>query len=658
MLTGRPKVNVLDLFISIAHETASHAHYLIVKYGMGRQEFLHHYTRDIKSEEPQLTDQQADEILREYTTCLTDLARNQKLEPLIGREQEVENIINVLAKKFKRNVLLVGDPGTGKTAIIEGLAQAIIDLNVPEFLEDHEIYSLEIGSLLAGSKYRGDFEEKIKLVLGALNKLPRAILFIDEAHTMSKSGNTSSGGVDFANMIKPAISRGNLKVIASTTWEEYTDSFERDRALMRRFYRVTIDESDRDTTVKILQGLRQGLEEFHRVKITDLAIETAVDTSIRYIHDRKNPDKTIDLIDAACAIQRAKNHANATIDRADIYNQLEIMTGITAEKIAGPDRDRIIELEFNLKSQIFGQDQVLSEVLEQLYINYAGLQNSTKPLASLLFLGPTGTGKTEVCRLLSKHLDMPLLKYDCSEFSERHTVSTLIGSPPGYVGYNDSNLSGGRLISDLSKNPHAILLFDEVEKAHPEIFNIFLQMLDDGRITGNNGKTVMCRNAIIVLTSNLGSADAERDNIGFGSQERTGEDDRALKEFFKPEFRNRLDRVCKFAKLSTASVSKIVMKFLAVIRDQARDQHAITLRFSDNLIEHLAITGYDRKMGARSLDRKISELIRVPLSRQILFDGLRDCTVDCDYSETTGVGFYTVENAYYNNNKPRLLAQE
>ena len=630
LFTGRKFVTTIDLYLSISNETNSHAHYFLLKYGINKNEFVPFWQKTYKSTETEtaLSPSQADEILEEYTTNLTELARQGKLEPLVGRSVEINDIINVLAKRFKSNVLMVGDPGVGKTAIAEGLAQMITDGNVPEFLLDHELYSLEVGSLLAGSKYRGDFEEKIKAVIEALVTKKKAVLFIDEAHTMKGSGSANNGSIDFANMIKPAITKGTLKVIASTTWEEFYESFEKDRALMRRFYRVGVDEPDRDSTIRILKGLSSRLNDFHHVNITEEAIVSAVDSATRYIHDRKNPDKSIDLVDAACAKQRVLGNAGAEITKELIYEQVERMAKVPADKLNNDSYERIHNLEANIKNKLYGQEETVDKVLERIYVSFAGIGHESRPMSSFLFLGPTGTGKTELARLLSKSLDMPLLKYDMSEYGEKHSVSSLIGPPPGYVGFNDSQVSGGRLISDLSKNPHSILLFDEVEKAHPDIFNIFLQMLDEGRITGSNGKEVNCKNTIIILTSNLGASDSERNQIGFGSQEKTGEDDRALKEFFKPEFRNRLDMVCKFNKLDMLAIKKIVIKFTDDLKKSLKDVHDITVTLSEPVVEYLAEKGYDKKMGARPLGRKIDELIRVPLSKKILFDKIKNAHIN------------------------------
>ena len=629
LFTGRRQVATIDLFMSIASEGNSHGHYFLLKYGIGKAEFLAHWQKNYRGGEyaSGISDIQADEILEEYTINLTQLARNEKLEPVIGRTKEIDDIINVLAKRFKANVLMVGDPGVGKTAIAEGIANAIVNEEVPDFLLDHELYSLEIGSLLAGSKYRGDFEEKVKHVLQALTVKKKAILFIDEAHTMQGAGGSTSGAVDFSNMIKPAITKGNLKVIASTTWEEYYESFEKDRALMRRFYRVSIDEPSHDSTVRILRGLSTRLNDFHNVSISEEAIEAAVESADRYIHDRKNPDKSIDLLDAACAKQRVLENKGVIITKQLIYDQVEKFTGVPADKMSGDNLDRIHQLDANVKDKLYGQDETVDKVLERVYVSFAGIGNDKKPVASFLFLGPTGTGKTELAKLLSKNLEMPLLKYDMSEYGEKHSVSGLIGPPPGYVGFSDSQVQGGRLISDLSKNPHSIMLFDEVEKAHPDIFNIFLQILDEGRITGSNGKEVSCKNTIIIMTSNLGSADNERNNIGFGALEKTDEDEKALKQFFKPEFRNRLDMVCKFNKLDTLAIKKIVIKFLDEVKKPLLEKHNITLNLSESAVDYLAAKGYDSKMGARPLARKIDELIRVPLSKKILFERIANSSI-------------------------------
>ena len=628
LFTGRRQVETIDLYMSIASEGNSHAHYFLLKYGIHKQDFLVHWQKNYAGGQySNISTTQADEILEEYTINLTQLARDNKLEPVIGRSKEIDDIINVLAKRFKSNVLMVGDPGVGKTAIAEGIANAIIEGNIPDFLEGHELYSLEVGSLLAGSRYRGDFEEKVKNVLEALNVKKKSILFIDEAHTMQGAGGSSQGSVDFANMIKPAITKGTLKVIASTTWEEFYESFEKDRALMRRFYRVSIDEPSRESTVRILSGLSTRLNDFHEVNITQEAVDAAVDLADRYIHDRKNPDKSIDLLDAACAKQRVLMNKDAIITKELIYEQVEKFTGVPADKLSGDNMDRIQNLDLNVKNKLYGQDETVDKVLERVYVSFAGIGNDKKPIASFLFLGPTGTGKTELAKLLSKNLDMPLLKYDMSEYGEKHSVSSLIGPPPGYVGFSDSQVQGGRLISDLSKNPHSILLFDEVEKAHPDIFNIFLQMLDEGTVTGSNGKQVSMKNSIIILTSNLGSADNENNNIGFGDLNKTGEEDKALKQFFKPEFRNRLDLVCKFSKLDTLAIKKIVIKFVEELKKPLLEKHNITLNLSEPVVEYLAKVGYDSKMGARPLARKIDELVRVPLSKKILFERINNANI-------------------------------
>jgi ATP-dependent Clp protease ATP-binding subunit ClpA len=634
LFTGRRAVTTADLYLAIMGETNSHAQYFLLKYGVTKAEFINHWEKHYNANAYSLSNQQADEVLSEYCTNITRLAKEDRLEPVIGREADIEEMVTVLARKFKANVLMVGDPGVGKTAIIDGLAQRISAGTVPEFLKGNEVWSLEIGSLLAGSKYRGEFEEKIKQVLAALEAKKNCVLFIDEAHTMRGAGASGSSTLDFANMLKPAITKGNLKVVASTTWEEYYESFEKDRALMRRFHRLSVDEPDAETTEKILIGLSPRLEKFHNVLIETAAIETAVELSARFLTDKKNPDKSIDLIDAACARERVKDAGTAAITADLITQQVSRITGVPMDRLANTsksnDSHRIADLDTNIKQKLYGQDAVVDQVLERVYISFAGIGNEKRPMASFLFLGPTGTGKTELAKLLSQNLDMTLLKYDMSEYQERHTVSSLIGAPPGYVGFEDGNLGGGKLISDLSKNPFSILLFDEIEKAHPDVTNILLQLLDEARITSSNGKTVDCKNTIVIMTSNLGARDNENNNIGFGQDlERVGSEDRAMKDFFKPELRNRIDMICKFNKLDTLSIKKVVVKFVDELR-QSLSTKNIKLNLTEAAVELLAHQGYDNKMGARPLSRKIDQLIRVPLSKKILFDQLHDCTVAVD----------------------------
>jgi len=630
LFTGRRTITTIDLYLSIMTETNSHASYFLLKYGVNKQEFVKFWDQNYKNDGVKLNDKQATEVLEEYCVNLTEMAKNDRLEPVIGRDTDIQEMITALARKFKANVLLVGDPGVGKTALIEGLARSITDGRVPKFLKDHEVWSLEIGNLLAGSKYRGEFEEKLKLVIQALESKKNCVLFIDEAHTMKGAGSSGSSSLDFANMIKPAITKGNLKVVASTTWEEYYESFEKDRALMRRFHRLAVDEPDTSTTEQILIGLSPRLELFHDVLIDTEAITAAVELSSRYINDKKNPDKSIDLLDAACSRERVKDQGNVTINKHMILEQVSRVVGVPMERLENNNNDKIIELESNIKQKLYGQDEVVNTVLERVYVNYAGLGSSTRPMSSFLFLGPTGTGKTELAKLLAENLSMTLLRYDMSEYQERHTVSSLIGAPPGYVGFEDGNLSGGKLISDLSKNPYAILLFDEIEKAHPDVSNILLQILDEGRITSSSGKTVDCKNTIVIMTSNLGSRDNENNNIGFSqSLEKTGSEDRALKDFFKPELRNRIDVICKFDKLNSLAIKKIVIKFIDVVKKSLSDK-SIKLNLTEAAIDYLAEKGYDSKMGARPLNRKIDELIRVPIARKILFERLDNCTITVD----------------------------
>ena len=627
LFTGRKSMTTGDLYLAMMAETNSHAHYFLLKYGVKKTEFMEHYGKNYNYKEAKLSANQADEILTEYCTNLTKMATEGQLEPMIGRSDELDEMITVLARKFKANVLLVGDPGVGKTAIVEGLAQEINAGRVPEFIKGSEVWGLEIGSLLAGSKYRGEFEEKFKQVIGALEIKGNCVLFIDEAHTMKGAGAGSNSTLDFANMLKPAITKGKLKVIASTTWEEYYESFEKDRALMRRFHRVSVDEPTAAVTEQILIGLSPRLEQFHNVMIETDAIAAAVELSGRYIHDRKNPDKSIDLIDGACAKQRVRDAGTVTVTKEMIMEQLSRITTVPLDRLQNERSADIVNLESNIKQKLYGQDAAVDSVLERIYINFSGIGHDNKPIGSFLFLGPTGTGKTELAKLLADNLDMTLLKYDMSEFQEKHTVSSLIGAPPGYVGFEDGNVGGGKLISDLSKNPYSILLFDEIEKAHPDVINIMLQMLDEARITGSNGKTVNLKNTIIIMTSNLGARDNENNNIGFGQAlEKTGSEDRAMKDFFKPELRNRIDQVCRFKKLDTLAVKKIVLKFVEQLQHNLNNTN-IKLTLAESVIDMLADKGYDPKMGARPLNRKIDELIRVPLSKKILFERLSNCAI-------------------------------
>jgi ATP-dependent Clp protease ATP-binding subunit ClpA len=638
LFSARTQIELLDLFLSIHAESNSYAHYFMVKYGLDRAKLVEIYNKNYKSDNRKsiATTSRADKILDNYCQNLNKEAQEGKIDPVIGRSQELTDIVEILARRNKSNVLMVGDPGVGKTAIAEGLALSIVTKTVPEYLHNYIVYNLDIGSLLAGSKYRGDFEEKIQEILSALNIKGKTILFIDEAHQMRGAGAGSQSSVDLANMIKPALSKGKIKVIASTTWEEYTQSFEKDRALMRRFQRVSIDEPSPVIAKEILYGLRFNFEEFHGGTIQDDAIEAAVDLSVRYQTDKKLPDKAIDLIDACCARNKIKT-TSWTVGKKDIVNIVSKLTKIPVDQIGvqqSTTLDGIVNLEHSIKDKLFGQDIAVDNVLEKIYVSKAGLKTINRPVGNFLFLGPTGTGKTELAKLLSEYLGMKLLRYDMSEYQERHTIAKLIGAPPGYVGYDDGNLGGGLLISDIEKNPNCIILMDEIEKAHPDVSNILLQMMDEGSVTSSNGKKADCRNAIIILTSNLGAADNEKNTIGFTTiLEKNDEDDRAVKDFFKPEFRNRLDGIVKFKKLDQLSMRKIVNKFINELNELLLDKH-LRLKLTEKAVDELVNNGFDNKMGARPLQRKINESIKVPLSKKILFENIiTGATIVVDYVE-------------------------
>jgi ATP-dependent Clp protease ATP-binding subunit ClpA len=513
----------------------------------------------------------------------------------------------------------------GKTAIAEGIARKIFEKKVPKFIQDHTVYTLDISSLLAGSKYRGDFEERIKAVLQALERKGKIILFIDEAHMMSGAGSASQGANDLANILKPVLTKGVIKLIASTTWEEYRKHFEKDRALMRRFQRVTIDEPSAEMAVKILKGLKKYYEKHHNVKISDAAIEQAVKLSTKYMSDKKLPDKAIDIIDCASARYKLKDDpamegVEQIVDVEQVTYELSKMINMPLETVAQKESKNLADLDSGMKAAVYGQDSAVDTLLDKIFVAQAGMKSPNKPVGSFLFLGPTGCGKTETAKQLSEKMGMPLVRFDMGEYQEKHSVARLIGAPPGYVGYEDN---AGQLITKLQETPNSILLLDEIEKAHPDVTNILLAFMDNGFVTGSNGKQADGRNCILIMTSNLGARDSENNTIGFGDLDKEGEDDKAVKKFFAPEFRNRLDAVIKFGKLSPEVVIQIVKKFIEELNSQLKDK-GIEIVAGANAVRWLAEKGYDKKMGARPLARLIDNKIKSPLSRRVLFGDLVD----------------------------------
>ena len=638
LFQGRQDVTSIDILISIFAEKKSYSAFFLKKHKVDKQDLMDLIsTETILDEgmasmggpqqpggEQRLRPNQADRILKSYCENLNQKYFDKKIDPVIGREEETVNLKQILARRNKNNVLIVGDPGVGKTAVVEGLARRIAKNkeDIPDYLKDHIVWSLDINALLAGSKFRGDFEERLKLIINALDQKGKSILFIDEAHMMVGAGATGSGNsMDMANMLKPALLKGSIKVLASTTWEEYRKFFEKDRALMRRFQRLQVGEPSKETSIKILKGVKQYYESHHGCTITDEACEDAVDYSMKFIADKKLPDKAIDVIDVACARLRLNGVKDGVIDHEEIIHEISVMTGISIEQLSQKQTSSLKTLEEKMKLQVFGQDKAINTITDKILVARAGLKSLTKPIGSFLFLGPTGCGKTETARTLAKTLGVELIRFDMSEYQEKHSIAKLIGSPPGYVGYEDSNMGGGMFINEVEKNPHAVVLFDEIEKAHRDVSNMLLQVMDYGTVTGSNGKKADCRNITLILTSNLGAEEMERNNIGFGKSERVGEDDAALKKFFPPEFRNRLDAVIKFDKLGKETMTLVVKKFLAELNTMTMEKD-VEVNATDSAIEFLMTKGFDTKLGARPLQRVIDDEIKTPLSKMILFGEL------------------------------------
>ena len=647
---GREHIQTIDLFISMFNEENSYAVYLFNKHGIGKNELVEFFNTNYVEEKqtPVVSKEEAEKKLAEHCVNLNALAKKGKIDPVIGRDTETEELCQILGKRNKANVILVGDPGVGKTAIAEGLALRVEEDSVPEYLKGSTVYSLDIGSMLAGCKYRGEFEEKLKDVMQSLAAKKNTILFIDEAHTMRGAGAGSQQGPDFAQMIKPYITKGELRVVASTTWEEFNTSFEKDRALMRRFYKLAVDEPTPSVAKEILKGLKKYFEDFHTATIKDEAIVAAVDLSVRYQTDKRLPDKAIDLIDSACAKQRSLNRENFTINKVEILEELSKAVKIPADQLgSGTSKEttKIDDIEKSIKSHLFGQDEAVDTILDRVTVARAGLKSHDKPIGSYLCVGPTGTGKTELAKLLGEKLHMKLLRFDMGEYQEKHTVARLIGAPPGYVGYEDGNLGGGLLVSQVEKNPNAILLFDEIEKAHPDVTNVLLSLMDEGFVTSTNGKRADARNCIILLTSNLGAADNEKNNIGFGkSLEKTGEEDKAIKSFFKPEFRNRLDGTIKFNKLDPSIMRKIVYKFIEDINELLAEKH-LHVSLAESAVEALAEKGYEPTMGARPLRRVIESEVKIPLSKNIVNDNpVAGTTILVEYKDEKFV--FTYKNSH------------
>ena len=631
LFAGRTTIELTDVVLSVLHEKKCVSVFYLNKGGIDKASLSAFVDETMDQLEDEELPSEARRALKNFTTDLNAEVKKGKVDPIIGRSEELESLALALGRRSKNNVLMVGDPGVGKTAIAEGLAFNIVNDNVPEFLKEYKVYNLDIGSMLAGSKYRGDFEERFKLVLQALTKQGKTIMFVDEAHMMNGAGAAGSGSSnDLANMLKPALTKGDLKVVASTTWEEYRKYFEKDRALMRRFQRVVISEPSSETTKDILQGIKKYYEDYHATTITDSAIEAAVKLSVKYQTDKKLPDKAIDLIDVACSRFKVNDQTeNKVVTEENIQYELSKMLNLPEEQVAQRETENLKNLEDNLKKVVYGQDEAIEGIVDKILVSQAGLKPDDKPIGAFVFMGPTGTGKTETAKQLAKNLGVQLVRFDMSEYMEKHSVAKLIGSPPGYVGHEDN---AGQLITKLQEYPNCVLLLDEIEKAHPDVSQILLQVMDNGKVTGSNGKEADARNCTLILTTNLGAAQAEKNSIGFESQSDYDYEDTEIKRFFAPEFRNRLDGIITFAKLGKEVMMKIVGKFLVELKNMVSDKN-IEIKITDEALDYLVEKGFDPKNGARPLQRVIDKEIKRPLSRQILFGDLQNggkLTIDYD----------------------------
>ena len=638
LFSGRTTIEPVDVFLSLLKEKKSFAAFCMRKHGVDSEKFSNFIEAEQivgEAASEQYNTGQLEKIISAFCSNLSIKAKRGKIDPVIGRANEIEETVLILARRQKANVMLVGDPGVGKTAIAEGLAVEIANDNVPEFIKGSTVYSLDIGALVAGSKYRGDFEERLKMVIHALEKKEKAILFIDEAHMMNGAGAGGSGqSNDMANMLKPALGKGTIKVVASTTWEEYRKHFEKDRALMRRFQRVTVDEPTAEVTIDILHGLKKYYESHHGVTITDKAIDGAVKYSEKYMADKKLPDKAIDIIDRAGARFKVKDEKDGIVDHDQVVFEVSKITKLPLEQIAAKETETLKDLESGMKTKVYGQDEAINGLLDKIFIAQAGLKSLNKPVGSFLFVGPTGCGKTETAKVLANEMGVELVRFDMSEFQERHAVAKFIGAPPGYVGFEED---AGQLITKLQEHPNCVLLLDEIEKAHRDVANVLLGLMDNGFVTGSNGKKADARNAIVIMTSNLGAREMEKNGIGFGDMDRSGEDDNAVTDFFAPEFRNRLDGIIKFDKLEKETMLLIVDKFIKEVNDMLADK-GILIELTDTVKNYLVKKGFNKKMGARPLQRVIDEQIKKPMSKEVLFGRLVNgghVTVDLNGEEIT-----------------------
>ena len=642
--SGRDEVTGANVLVALFSERESHAVYFLQLQDMTRLDAVNFISHGIAKapgrsaprpvqgqqppgEEPGATPEREEkprggrnqDALSTYCVNLNKKASQGKIDPLIGRDVEIERTIQILCRRTKNNPLYVGDPGVGKTAIAEGLAKRIVEGDVPEVLAKSTIFSLDMGSLLAGTRYRGDFEERLKAVVSELEAQPGAVLFIDEIHTVIGAGATSGGAMDASNLLKPALAQGTLRCIGSTTYKEYRNHFEKDRALVRRFQKIDVNEPTVEDTVKILTGLKTNYEKHHKVKYTPEAIRAAVELSARYIHDRKLPDKAIDVIDevGASRMLLPEGKRKKTVTLKDVEETVAKIARIPPKSVSADDKETLRNLERDLKAMVFGQDKAIEALAAAIKLSRAGLRDPEKPIGNYLFSGPTGVGKTEVAKQLSKTLGIEMLRFDMSEYMERHSISRLIGAPPGYVGFDQ----GGLLTDGVDQHPHCVLLLDEIEKAHQDLYNILLQVMDHGKLTDHNGKTVDFRNVVLIMTTNAGASDLAKPAIGFGREVRTDEDQEAVKRLFTPEFRNRLDAVIPFAGLSAEIVAQVVEKFVMQLEAQLADRN-VTIEMSSAAKEWLAEKGYDPLYGARPLARVIQEYVKKPLAEELLFGKL------------------------------------